>query len=480
MVSLAAESKSNLPAAQAAGTDASGRSASQRVLMLQAGVLSQAGFAPAATAFATALASEFGCSRVSFGFVRRRQVEVAAMSHGQGGPLVGEMVDTLAGLMDEAVQQGASVQLPVLPGARSLIRIAHAKLLQRQGGAIVSVPLMHRGAAVGAVCCEWPGLPSGFEAQVRKIETIVNLVGPVLHLMRLNDAPLHERAASALRRAWRRTRARDRRVQLALAGLAVLLGAACVVPLPYRVGGHARIEGAEQRSLVAPTDGFLKMAHVRPGDRFTQGQVLVEMADQDLVLQRRKWASELGQQESAHAVALGRADRAAMVIALARAEQARAQLAQVDADIARASVVAPFDGVVIQGDLAQAVGSPLERGKPLLLVAPGEAFRVIVGIDERDVAELQPGQPGQLALSALPWDTLPLRVVRVTPIARSVDGNNVFEVEAELAVGAVAAAGVRPGLEGVAKITVAERPLVWAWGHRTAEWLRLKAWAWWA
>jgi hypothetical protein len=39
----------------------------------------------------------------------------------------------------------------VLPGARLLIRLAHTKLLQRQGGALLSVPLMHRGAAGGAV-----------------------------------------------------------------------------------------------------------------------------------------------------------------------------------------------------------------------------------------------------------------------------------------------------------------------------------------
>lgn len=93
---------------------------------------------------------------------------------------------------------------------------------------------------------------------------------------------------------------------------------------------------------------------------------------------------------------------------------------------------------------------------------------------------MQVGQAGSLALGALPWDALPIAVSRVTPIARSTDGRNVFDVEAELRGGAAAAARIRPGLEGVAKLTVDHRPLAWAWTHRLVDWLRLKAWTWWA
>jgi biotin carboxyl carrier protein len=455
----------------------------RRALVLQAAVLAHATMKPAATAFATELAAGFGCARVTLGFVRRGVIELVATSHGRGDALVGAGFDAIAAAMDESVQQGASVHLPAQPGARSVIRIAHLRQLQRQGGAIASVPLLHAGDVVGAVSCEWAAVPAALADEVDRIETLVNLIGPVLNLMRLREAPWHERARGVVRRGLQRLRdLHDRRVQVLLAAGVLGLAALCVVPAPYRVGGHARVEGLLQRSVVAPADGYLKTVHVRPGDHVTQGQVLVEMADQDLQLQRRKWASELGQHESAHALALARADRSALVVALARADQARAQLAMVDADIARARIVAPLDGVVIQGDLAQAIGSPVERGKPLLVIAPSAAYRVVVEVDERDIGQVQAGQPGSLALGALPWDTLPIAVSRVTPIARSVDGHNVFEVEAELSGPARtdAATHIRPGLEGVAKLTVDQRPLAWAWSHRLVDWVRLKAWAWWA
>lgn len=463
--------------------DASHADLAGRALVLQAAVLAHTGMRAAATAFATGLAAGLGCARVTLGFVQRGVIEPVATSHGSGEALVGAGFDAIAAAMDESVQQGASVHLPAQPGTRSVIRIAHARQLQRHGGAIASVPLLHAGEVVGAVTCEWAAVPAHLADQVERTETLVNLVGPVLNLMRERETPWRQRALAALRRTARRLRdIHDRRVQAGL--LACLLGAValCTVPAPYRVGGHARVEGLLQRSIAAPADGYLSVAHVRPGDRVVQGQVLVELADQDLQLQRRKWASELAQHESAHALALARSDRSALVVALARAEQARTQLAMVDADIARARIVAPLDGVVIQGDLAQAIGAPVERGKPLLVIAPNAAYRVVVEVDERDIGQVRVGQPGSLALGALPWDTLPLAVSRITPIARSVDGRNVFEVEAALdgAAPAAAAARLRPGLEGVAKLTVDQRPLAWAWSHRLVDWVRLKAWGWWA
>lgn len=466
------------PPAGAGVVGAVGVDASRVALTLQAAALSHKTLAASAMAFATELARAQGCARVTVGLLRARHVELKAVSHGVGESLTGGTFDVIAAAMDEAVQQGASIQLPAAPGARSAIRVAHARWLQRQGGAVASVPMIHAGDVVGAVSCEWVTADPLLPARVTQIETIVSLAGPVLNLMRLHEAPWRERAWRAIQRSWRSLRkTSDRRV---LACLALSLGALaslCALPMPYRVGGHARIEGAEQRALAAPTDGYLKAVHVRPGDRVVKGQPLVDLADQDLTLQRRKWASELAQQESAHAIALARADRSALVVAMARADQARAQLALVEADLARASIVAPFDGVVIQGDLAQSIGSPVERGKPLLLIAPGDAFRVVVEVDERDVAEVRTGQRGTLALAALPWETLPIAIARVTPIARTVEGNNVFEVEAD--VTAAASGRIRPGLEGVARIDVARRPLAWGWSHRLTEWVRLKLWAWW-
>ncbi len=446
-------------------------------LQLQARVLAQRDFPSASTTFVSELASLLGCSRVTLGFTRRDAIGLVAVSGGGHDKLQGDDFTAIADAMDEARQQSASIHLPADGATRPLVTLAHVRLRQRQGGAVATLPIMQWGETVGAVSFEWITPPDELAALVRALEAPVNLIGPVLDLMRRREKALWWHVLDKLRTGLRHLSERPRlRIVMGTAVVALVLLA--VVPVPHQVGGNARVEGAQQRSLAAPANGFLKAAHVRPGDHVQQGQVLAELATEDLVLLQQKWRSELGQQEHAYAAALAQADRAQMVIALARGEQAQAQLALVDADLARSAIVAPFQGVVLEGDLSQSIGAPLERGKALMVLAPGDAQRVVVEVDERDVADVQPGQRGRLALSALPWDTIALQVTRVTPVSRVVEGRNVFEVEARM--DPADATRVRPGLRGTAKIAVGQAPLIWSWTHRAVAQARLFLWRWWA
>ncbi|MGR8919274.1 MAG: hypothetical protein ACU85V_06630, partial [Gammaproteobacteria bacterium] len=37
---------------------------------------------------------------------------------------------------------------------------------------------------------------------------------------------------------------------------------------------------------------------------------------------------------------------------------------------------------------------------------------------------------------------------------------------------------LRPGMQGVGKVAVGERHLLWIWTHPFVDWLRLKLWSW--
>ena len=60
-------------------------------------------------------------------------------------------------------------------------------------------------------------------------------------------------------------------------------------------------------------------------------------------------------------------------------------------------------------------------------------------------------------------------------ISEAADGNNYFRIEAELAE---APKLLRPGMEGVGKIEIEQRRLLWIWTHRMFDWLKLAAWSW--
>jgi hypothetical protein len=63
----------------------------------------------------------------------------------------------------------------------------------------------------------------------------------------------------------------------------------------------------------------------------------------------------------------------------------------------------------------------------------------------------------------------------VTPVSTSEDGRNYFRVEAKMDRGAER---LRPGMEGVGKIEVGERRLIWIWTRSLTDWLRLQLWSW--
>ncbi|WP_374245149.1 HlyD family efflux transporter periplasmic adaptor subunit [Zoogloea sp.] len=446
------------------------------MLALQAAVVSHPRLGPAATAFASELATKLGCDRVAIGFVEDRFSRVVALSHGVLGDGRTEALRAIGAAMDEAIEQAATVIAPAPPELPPRIVLAHEALVRQEGGTVCTLPIVVQHDLVGAVLLQFRQGGAPDPAVLVEWEHAVALVGPVLHYMRHGERPWRKRLRDRLRRGWTALRSpAGARLRMGLGALLVALAVLLLVPFEYRVGGNARVEGEIQRVMVAPVDGFLKRSLVRPGDAVRAGQVLAELAEQDLQLERNKWASELAQHENAYGAAMARADRAQLVISQAKAEEARAQLALVDEQLGRIRLEAPFDGVVIRGDLSQSLGAPVQRGDVLLTLAPRDRFRVIVEVDERDIGRVRVGQTGRLALSALPWDSLPLAVTRITPMASAVEGRNVFEVEAALSARPDA---LRPGLRGVAKIAVGREPLAWAWTHRLIDWMRIGLWSW--
>ena len=445
------------------------------VLQLQATILSHEKFDEAATAFATELASLLRVERVAIGFHENDYATVVAVSRSADFHIRAELFRLLADAMDEAIEQTVSICFP--DDERPRITIAHAEFVRRQGGSLCTIPLMSGQRAFGALTLERGGGPPLSRAEIAQCENIACILGPILELRRNDERPWRHRAAGAVRALVARL-AGPGHVQtkaIILGGIAALT-ASLLLPVEYRVSAPARVEGAIQQAVVAPADGFLRTVHVKPGDHVVAGQVLIELAEQDLRLERRRLEGELAQHEQTFGAALARADRTQFVIAQAKADEARAHLGLVEEQLVRGSIRAPFDGVVISGDLSQSLGAPVRKGDGLVTLAPSDQYRLIVEVDERDIAYVRNGQSGALALGALPGNTVSFRVERVTPIASARDARNYFEVEGKFDS---VPASIRPGLVGVAKISSENRSMAWIWTHRFVDWVRLAAWTWW-
>jgi multidrug efflux pump subunit AcrA (membrane-fusion protein) len=451
---------------------------SARILNLLATLDAHETFTEAAIAFVTELATAFSCSRVSVGLSGRRHVKVEALSHSAEVVESQGLLRALGAAMEEAIWQGATLVYPLPEGAQPRVDRAHADLAQRHGCAwVTTIPLVKSGKPFGAITLERTRAEPLTRSELTLCENIGALLGPLLELKRTVSKPWHAKIAAGVREGCAPLFGPGHlAVKAIVVALVVAVTAGALIQCDYRVSSRARLEGSVQRLLAAPADGYLKLAYARPGDVVKAGQLLAELADDDLKLEERKAQSEVAQLENSYGTALVKQDRAEVAIIFAKLEESRAQLALAQSRLTRTQLRAPFDGIVITGDLTQSLGAPVKKGEALMTVAPEHDYRVIVEVDERDIGDVRLHQNGSLALSAMPGDTFPIEVARITPVATSGDGRNFFEVEARLKDNA--GRDLRPGLIGVAKVEAGSRSWLWICTHRVTDWIRLTLWSW--
>ena len=430
----------------------------------------------AALAVVNDIARRLSCERVSIGEDRGGHVRVIAISHTAMFDVKSQLARSIGETMDEALDIGSMIVHPD-DGDDALVGAAHAALAKEAGNiAVASTPLASDGRDWGVLTLErTQGAP--FDAQTLElVRTLGLLLGPLLDLKRENER-------GAFRRGWdsavEATRALfgPRHPGWKLIGSIVLL---VVLFLSFADGEHriaakTVVEGEVQRAAVTPFEGYIAESPVRAGDVVKSGDLLARLDDRDLQLEKIKWEAEREQYLRKYRQALAVRDRPAMNVLGAQANQAEAQLQLIEEKLARARITAPFDGIVVSGDLSQLLGTPAEQGKVLFEIAPLDAYRVILKVDERDITHLAPEQKGELALSGIPGARLPFSVARITPVSTAEEGRNTFRVEARMES---TSERLRPGMEGVGKIAVGERRLIWIWTHGLVDWLRLAFWTW--
>ncbi len=448
------------------------------VLDLLTSAVEHGSFRPAAMAFVTSLATKLECDRVSLGFKHRNKLNVSALSHTANFAKQMNLIRAIGSAMDEAIDQRAVIVYPIPPNATPLVTRAHAELSRQHGaGTICTIPLETDQKSFGGLTFE-RSVDRFFDQETIELcETVAGLIGPILDTKRREDRWLITKAGEAFTQQLKKL--------FGAGHLVVKMGAVALVAFvaffyfakgDYRITAPTALEGTVQRVVCAPFNGYISEAAARAGDIVREGELLCLLDDRDLKLEDLKWSTQREQLLKEYREAMAKHDRAQVQIIKAKIDQAEAQLSLLNEQLTRTKVVAPFYGVVMKGDLSQSLGAPVERGQVLFEVAPLESYRVIVEVDERDITDVAIGQHGEFVVPSMPGDAFPLVIEKITPVSTAKEGRNYFRVEAQLKD---VSERLRPGMEGVAKVDIDRRKLIWIWTHEAIDWVRLKVWAWW-
>jgi multidrug resistance efflux pump len=445
---------------------------------LLASVLAEGRFADASKIFVTELATLMKCDRVSLGFAKKNNVRVEAISHSASFGKQMNLIRFICAAMEEAILQRSEIVYPLPPGAKVLVTRDHEELSRQQAGeSILTIPLHAHERYYGALTLERPSDIPFPEDEVSICRGIFALVAPILEAKRQNDRLLILKAADALQKQMERFLGAG---YIGRKLTAVLLIAVMVffskATGEYRLTATTTLEPLVRRSIVSPFNGYIKEAAVRSGDVVKKGAVLCSLDARDLHLERARWLNQQTQYQRQRQEAIASNDRAKANIIASQLDQATAQLDLVQSQLMRTSLAAPFDGIVVSGDLSQRIDGSVEQGEVLFELAPLNSYRVILQVDEYRIAEVHKSQRGTLVLPALMDRNFEFEIEKITPISSQKEGKNYFRVEAKL----IKTSDVlRPGMEGIGKIFVDRRRLVSIWTRDLMDWMRMKVWYWW-
>lgn len=429
----------------------------------------------AATHAAGIIAQALSAERVSIGICRDLRVELAALSHSAAFNPRLQLNRDIVAAMEETLDEACPLRYPVAAAAPP--RAVHALERLCTGDtptSALAVPLFAGGSPVGALIAERnAGQPWSDDEQLALV-TCADALARIIVTRQAIERTFVQRSTQALKSAGGWLRSPGDVVKKALLALCVV--AICCVSFAsgqLQVAAPAVLEGRIHRSLTAPIEGYVAEAPVRAGDAVKAGDVIAVVDTRSLEFERRRWASERAEYEKGHRRAIAELDRAEATILQARLGRAKAQLALIDEQLKRTTVTAPFDGMIVSGDLSRSMGAPVARGDVLFEIAPLDDYRVELEVDEADITAVVVGQTGHLALTALPGERLAFTVEQITSVAETSDGRNVFKVDGRLDESAPL---LRPGMRGVGKIVAGEHRLIWVWTHRVID--RAKLWLW--
>jgi len=432
-------------------------------------------FKRAAMRFCNELATTARCERVSFGLLKGRYVKLQAISSTEHFSRKMKLVQDTESAMEECVDQDIEIRYPAFPQATYVNRTAE-ELSKKHGPlTVLTLPLRRSGEPVGAVTLERPAEETFTSEQVETLRLVCELCTPRLMDLYQRDRWFGAKAASKTRSALAVAVGPEH----TWAKIAAVLIFAAAIFLTF-ARGQFKVEApfvikTEKSQLVpAPYEGVISDVYVEVGDQVKADQtVLVQLDTADLRWQlAAAKAEKLSYQKQADA-ARRESNTSQTQIAEAKAQRVAAEIDLLEHRIDQSTIKADVNGTIVEGELKRRIRAPVEKGEVLFKIASMDSLRPELLVSEEDISYVHQGQHGDIAPAYAPGTKIKFVVERISPAAEVVSKRNVFRVYGRMLE---PAPEFRPGLEGVAKVSIEKRSYAWIWTRRVANWIRMKLW----
>lgn len=423
--------------------------------------------------------TKMGLEQVSIAFVhgqRCRMRSISGLDHvNPRSPGVQHIVAAMEECLDARTPLAACADDTLMEEGFPPARRLHRQWSESAGGAAVATIPLRAGQQITAVL----GIRLLRDERVspevvEKIRATIEPLMPMFALLYDARRSLRQHCQDALCRQVRLLfgpGSTTRKFVFALIAITLLWTAFGSVD--FTVSARCSVAASVSRVVAAPFGARLAECSVKPGDTVHAGDVLLELDHSELDLQRRQIESQVAVLEQERLRALAESKPVEMRLAEVSLDLERARLALIIDRIERTRIVAPFDGVVVEGDLRQRLGAPLARGEQLMRVAPLDGWKLEIDVPQYAIGRIRNGLTGRFASHARPESEIELQLVSIAGHSDIRERASVYVAEAEPRDHWN---WVRPGMEGVAHIDCGPQPVWWVLFHRAIDYLLVNWW----
>jgi len=197
-----------------------------------------------------------------------------------------------------------------------------------------------------------------------------------------------------------------RKVQLYALAAVLAIAALTLIRWPLRLSGSdPRFRPTSYAPVRALVDGVVERVLVREGSRVERGTPLATLRATTVATDREATAAEAAAADRLASLAASRGDAAEERLQRTRADALRREVALLDEELALTTVRAPVDGIVLTARVEERAGASLSEGDLLLELGRTDSLELELGVEQRDVLRVRPGQQVRLRVDALPQRT---------------------------------------------------------------------------
>jgi GAF domain-containing protein len=368
---------------------------------------------------------------------------------------------------------------PASDAERLFVTIFGQDLATDQVRSGLYLPLKDEEGVLGVLLFESASPEFAGETQREVAAILANQTGVALRNAQLyHQVPMVDALGALAARKQALLALPRRRIQAYAAVAVLLLAALTLIRWPLRIPGESPIFRPNGLTPVRVlVDGTVERVAVREGGRVQRGDLLAVLRATPLAAERQAIAADAATADRLASLAASRGDPAEERLHRIRGDALRRELAILDDELSLTTVRAPAAGMVLTPRLEERIGTSLAEGDPLLVLGRTDTLELELGVDQRDILRIRPGQEVRLRVDALPSRTFSGQVTSIAQLPHEREGRVWYPVRASV-----------PNPEGLLKAEMAAHARVLTDPASTAtrafrapvRWVRLLWWRLWS